>query len=39
MWNLILKNYTNALFYKTKIITDIENKLIVTKWEMLEVGG
>ena len=39
MWSLILKSYTNALFYKMKINTDIENKLMVTKWEMSEVGG
>ena len=31
VWNLIFKN---ALFYKMKINTDTENKLLVTKWEL-----
>ena len=26
-----LKNYTNELIYKTEIVTDVENKLTVTK--------
>ena len=31
MWNL--KNDTNELIYKTEMLTDIENKLTVTKGE------
>ena len=31
MWNL--KNYTNELIYKTNRLTDIENKLLLTKGE------
>ena len=31
MWNL--KNYTNELIYKTERLTDIENKIMVTKGE------
>ena len=34
MWILILKNDTNELIYKTETdLTDIENKLMVTKRE------
>ena len=29
MWNL--KNYTNEHIYKTERLTDIENKIMVTK--------
>ena len=31
-----LKNYTNELIYKTEIVTDVENKLMVTKGERRE---
>ena len=31
MWNL--KNNTNEFIYKTETLTDIENKLLVTKRE------
>ena len=31
MWNL--KYNTNEHMYKTNRLTDIENKLMVTKWE------
>ena len=34
MWNLKKKNGTNELIYKTKIVTDVENKLIVIKGKM-----
>ena len=37
MWNVIFKNDTNELIYKTE--TDIENKLMVTKGEMWGAGG
>ena len=33
MWNLIFKNGTNELIYKTTRLTDIENKFMVTKGE------
>ena len=33
MWNPILKNNTNELIHKTEVLTDIENKLMVTKGE------
>ena len=29
----ILKNSTNELIYKTEIVTDVENKLTITKKE------
>ena len=36
MWNLILKNDTNELIYKTETdLIDFENKLTVTKGETL----
>ena len=31
MWNL-KKNGTNEPLYKTNRVTDVENKLMVTKW-------
>ena len=34
MWNL--KNDTNELIYKTRRLTDVENKLVVTKGERQE---
>ena len=34
MWNLILKNDTIELIYKTNRLTGIKNKLTVTKGEM-----
>ena len=33
MWNLILKNDTNELIYKTERLIDIQNKLMLTKGE------
>ena len=33
MWNL-KKNGTNELIYKTNSVTDVENKLMVTKGEI-----
>ena len=30
MWNLKKKNGTNERIYKTEIVTDVENKLMVT---------
>ena len=40
MWILILKNDTNELIYKTETdLTDIENKLMVTKREAWGGGG
>ena len=38
MGNLIFKNDTNELIYKTETLTDFENKLMFTKREMLEAG-
>ena len=31
MWDLFFKNGTNELIYKTKIVTDIENQVTVTR--------
>ena len=38
MCNLILKNYTNELIYKTERFTDFENKLLVSKGKPGEMG-
>ena len=39
MWAIIFKNDTNELIYKTENrLTDIKNKLMVTKGEMWEAG-
>ena len=38
MWNLILKNNTNELICKTERLTNIENKLMVTKGETWQGG-
>ena len=35
----ILKNGTNELIYKTETVTDVENKLMVTKRERWWGGG
>ena len=34
----ILKNGTNELTYETEIVTDIENKLMVTREEVDKLG-
>ena len=34
----ILRNDTHELIYKTEILTDIENKLIATKYQRGEAG-
>ena len=36
MWNL--KNDTNDLIYKIEIVTDVENKLMVSKGEWGKLG-
>ena len=36
MWNL--KNDTNDLIYKIEIVTDVENKLMVSKGEWDKLG-
>ena len=38
MWNL-KKNDTNELIYKTNTLTDIENKLMVSKGDSGVEGG
>ena len=35
----ILKNGTNELIYKTEIVADIENKLMITKKERGQGNG
>ena len=35
---LILRNDTQELIYKTELLTDIENKLIATKYQRGESG-